>query len=393
LTIDTEVFNEQAQASGEMQLSCRLYDPAGQQVAVEGLSATCSLTAWEAKKLPLKAKVTAPEQWNAERPRVYRLVAELKGPNGPARIVEQKIGFRQIKVAGNQLLFNGQPLKIRGISRLEAHPLMGRALTREICRRDAELMKAANFNACRATIFPPHASFLDDCDELGIYVEDEGPACWFNMANDLNYGPLYIGIMSEQIERDRNHPSVFLWSLVNESEYGRVMQMTHRYAKASDPTRICSITWAPDDSDLDLAVYHHPITVKRIEDSLAVPKPVFFDECLTPFHGHDYLAFSLDRPHQGPQSGRVNAVLVERRPGAGAGQGHRVLAALSSADAVRRQHLQNARARNCGRYGVGDAGWLAPAPAGILAFQEAVFAHSDRGKATGHPGRWEARRD
>jgi beta-galactosidase len=293
--VDAEVANEQARPAGELKLNCRLYNPAGKQVAVEGLTAKCSLAAWEAKKVRLKAKVTAPEQWNAERPRLYRLVAELKRPDGQIRVLEQQLGFRQIKVDGDQLLFNGKPLKIRGISRLEAHPLMGRALTREMCRRDVELMKVANFNACRATIFPPHSCMLDDCDELGIYVEDEGPACWFERKDDLSYGLLYVGIMSEQIERDRNHPCVFLWSLVNESEYGSVIQMTHHYAKASDLTRVCSMTFAPDNSDLDLAVYHHPVSLQRIHAASSVPKPAFFDECLTPFHGHDYLAYYLDQ--------------------------------------------------------------------------------------------------
>ncbi len=170
---------------------------------------------------------------------------------------------------------------------------MGRALTPEIDRLDVELMKEANFNMIRATIAPPHPASLDYSDELGLYVENEGPTCWGNHADDLRYATVYQGVMCEYLERDRNHPCVVDWSICNESNYERAFWMTQRKMKSIDPTRIYSATFT-NNKDLDVTTYHHPLTLKRIEDSLSDPKPVFFDEVLTPFHGWEDLALFID---------------------------------------------------------------------------------------------------
>ena len=143
---------------------------------------------------------------NAEQPRLYKLVAELAGTaaerNGRPRTVEQPFGFRQIEVKGRVLTINGKPVKYRGVNRLSAHPLMGRAITAEVIRQDAEMIKDANFNMVRATIGPPHPASLNYADELGLYIENEGPACWGKHAQDLRCATLYRGIMCEFLERE-----------------------------------------------------------------------------------------------------------------------------------------------------------------------------------------------
>ena len=137
--------------------------------------------------------VRSPQTWNAEQPRLYTFLAEITDSHGTKNTVEQRFGFRKIAVKGRVLTLNGKPVKFRGISRLDAHPLLGRAVTPEVDRLDMEMIKDANFNLVRATIAPPHPASLDASDELGLYVENEGPACWGNHARDLRYAALYRG--------------------------------------------------------------------------------------------------------------------------------------------------------------------------------------------------------
>jgi hypothetical protein len=291
LAVELDVVNETA-LGNDTELELRLLDPEGKEVGVSGLRSRVSLGPWDRKTLTLKAAIPAPKTWNAEQPRLYKLVAELPNRAGDNSRLEQSFGFRQIAIKGRTLTLNGQPVKIRGISRLDAHPLLGRALTPEVDRQDMRLIKEANFNMVRATIAPPHPAALDAGDHLGLYFENEGPTCWGNHASDLRYAAIYQGIMCQYLERDRNHPCVFDWSLCNESDYGRVFSMAAQKMRRLDPTRVYSATWG--DESLDLEVFHHPISLPRIRDSLNGPKPVFFDEVSGVFHGWMDLALFQD---------------------------------------------------------------------------------------------------
>jgi hypothetical protein len=291
LSVEADVVNEQGKAAAT-ELKFRLFDPQGKELPVPELKTKCPLGPWSRQTVRLRTLVAAPLKWNAEQPRLYKLVAQMAGAGSDKGLVEQPFGFRQIEIKDRVLMLNGKPLKIRGISRLDADPLLGRALTPQLDRRDMEMIKEANFNGVRATIAPPHPASLDAADQLGLYFENEGPTCWGNYAGDLRYAAVYRGIMSEYVERDRNHPCVFDWSICNESDYGRVFSMAHEKMKTLDPTRIYSATWG--DNTLDVDTYHHPITLQRIQESLNASKPVFFDEVITPFHGWRDLALFLD---------------------------------------------------------------------------------------------------
>ncbi len=177
LSVECDAVNQEA-GRGDISINWRLLDPEGRQVAGFISPSHVSLGPWERKTLQLSANVASPQSWNAEQPRLYKLVAELADSQGNKNTVEQAVGFRKIEVKGRRLLLNGRPVKFHGISRLDEHPLLGRALTPEIDRLDMEMIKDASFNMIRATIAPPHPASLDYCDELGIYVENEGPTCW-----------------------------------------------------------------------------------------------------------------------------------------------------------------------------------------------------------------------
>ena len=235
LSLDIELANEQPAPANNVPLRLRLSDPDGSEIETPGLSTNISLDAWDKKRVRLQATVKSPQPWTAETPALYKLAVEING----ATALSQTIGFRQVQINGRVFLVNGKAVKLWGISRLEAHPLEGRALSRRTIKQDMDMTKAVNANAIRMTISPPDPYTLDLADSYGFYVEDEGPFCWAaaETVNDLRFAPLVMGISCEYLERDRNHPSIVLWSLENESSFGRDFLMTHDFFRQSDPTR------------------------------------------------------------------------------------------------------------------------------------------------------------
>ena len=279
LSVDVDLANEQSGAPSQARVEMRLLDPAGKQVKLKGLSAESNVGPWERKRLSLSAPVESPRRWTAETPELYTLVVEVNG----VETIRQPVGFRQIDIKGKVFTINGKPAKLWGISRLEAHPLEGRALSKETIKQDMDMIRAANANAIRMTICPPHPYTLDLCDQYGIYVENEGAYCWTSAeANDLRCAPLIAGISNEYFERDRNHPSVVIWSICNESSYGRGFIITHDLFRKYDPSRPTS---AGQSAHTEIATFHNPTSRQRMIDAAPLPIPVFFDEGIAAFHG------------------------------------------------------------------------------------------------------------
>ncbi len=173
-------------------------------------------------------------------------------------------------------------MKIRGTCRHDAHPLMGRAVTAEHVRRDLRMIKEANLNSLRTSHYPPHPGLLDAADEIGLYVEDEGSFCWAEGTDDLRLTPRIMQMNAELIARDRNHPSVFMWSVCNESSFGYGFRCSHRWVRKADPRRPTS---AATGADLEIATLHNPITVARIREREGTKAPLLFDEAWCIFQG------------------------------------------------------------------------------------------------------------
>ncbi|TXT10381.1 uncharacterized protein COLE_04315 [Cutaneotrichosporon oleaginosum] len=166
------------------------------------------------------------EPWSAEIPRLYE--AELDtGADG--EIIPFKIGFRSVKIEDAQLKVNGRRILFRGANRHEFHPEKGRTLDLETMRQDIVLMKKHNLNAVRCSHYPPHPAFLSLCDEYGLWVIDEGDYETHGFENVKWKGsPAVEDMWTETLvnrtermfERDKNHPSVIIWSLGNEAGFG-----------------------------------------------------------------------------------------------------------------------------------------------------------------------------
>jgi beta-galactosidase len=188
-----------------------------------------------------EAVTVAVEPWSAESPRLYAATVASAGET-----VSLRIGFRTVSIVDGVLLVNGTPLPLRGVNRHEFHPDFGRALPYETMRADVLLMKQHNINAVRTSHYPPHPAFLDLCDEHGLWVVDECDlethgflfAGWrHNPSGEPAWRESYLDRMRRTVERDKNHPSIVLWSLGNESHTGENLAATADWTRSRDASR------------------------------------------------------------------------------------------------------------------------------------------------------------
>lgn len=182
------------------------------------------------------------EPWSAEQPNRYRLVVSLVDAADTVREVTAcTVGFRSIEIRDRELLINGRPVLIRGINRHDFDPDTGRVVTVDQMRADLVLMKQYGFNAVRTSHSPNDPAFYDLCDELGLYVVDEtnfeSHAFILSLCHDPRYAAALLDRGSRMVTRDKNHPSIIMWSLGNESGYGAHHEALAGWIRAYDPTR------------------------------------------------------------------------------------------------------------------------------------------------------------
>ena len=192
------------------------------------------------------------EPWTAERPRLYD--ATVVSSDG-AETIELRLGFRTVEVAGDRFLVNGRRVVLHGMNRHDTHPDLGRGFDEDFVRRDLELMKRHNVNAIRTAHYPPHPRLLDLADELGFWVMLEcdiethafhhggsafnpGTDEWMdNPSEDPAWRATYLDRIERTVERDKNHPSIVMWSLGNESGTGANLAAMADWVHARDPER------------------------------------------------------------------------------------------------------------------------------------------------------------
>ncbi len=282
LEVRLGIANESSRGVEHGELRVSLEDPEGDPVPLTLAPTLFRAGPWSRTDLDLSIPVAAPQCWDAEHPHLYRLRLEILADGRPVQEVVQSTGFRQTDVRGAALLINGAPVKIRGTCHHDQHPLLGRAVTAALERQDVELIKEANLNALRTSHYPPHPALLQACDEVGLYVEDEAPFCWVGISNDLRVVPRILQLTLETVIRDRNHPCVFMWSLCNESEFGRGFERSHEWVRALDPGRP---TGAATSQWLEIATLHNPLAIARIDEHEGLDRPLLFDESLCIFQG------------------------------------------------------------------------------------------------------------
>jgi beta-galactosidase len=203
--------------------------------------------------------VPAVEPWSAELPRLYD--GELATD---AERIPLRIGFRRVAIDAGLLTVNGRRVLLRGVNRHEFHPDRGRALTAATMLDDVLLMKRHNINAVRTSHYPPDPRFLDLCDSYGLYVVDEcdlethgffppGDPIPGNPADEPAWREELVHRMRRMVERDKNHPSIIMWSLGNESGSGRNLGAMAAWARERDPAR--PLHYERDGTYRDVDVY------------------------------------------------------------------------------------------------------------------------------------------
>ncbi|MDX2381682.1 MAG: glycoside hydrolase family 2 TIM barrel-domain containing protein [Acidimicrobiia bacterium] len=180
--------------------------------------------------------------WSAESPERYEVTVDLIDPRGRLRQTErQLVGLRTVEVRDRALLVNGRPIWVFGVNRHEHHPDRGKAVTVADMRRDLEVMRQHNITAIRTSHYPNDSTFYDLCDELGFYVVDEANieshAYEQSLCDDPRYRATWLDRGARMVQRDRNHPSVIIWSLGNESGYGSHHDALAGWIRRTDPTR------------------------------------------------------------------------------------------------------------------------------------------------------------
>ncbi len=190
-------------------------------------------------------QIDNPTSWNAEAPYLYTLEMDVWNEDELIQNLSKKIGIRKIAIYGGELFINKMPVKLRGACHHDVHPLYGRSTNDKLDELDVKLMKEANINFVRTSHYPPSEHFLDMCDQYGIYVEEENAICFLQNQPDMKplntsdepYVSRAVAQLEEMMEKDRDHASVIIWSIGNESKYGTMFKKEYEYAKSHDKTR------------------------------------------------------------------------------------------------------------------------------------------------------------
>lgn len=220
--------------SGEAPLAWRFYAPDGALLGEGGTAASHAVIS-----LP---RVDAPRLWSDEDPVLYRLEMECSGEHFCL-----PVGLRRVEICGGVVYFNGKKAKIRGVNRHDSHPQLGYVTTPEHMERDLLLMKRHNINAVRCSHYPSDPRFFGMCDRLGLWIIDETDLethgfivtpDWGMTTNAPAWEAAYLDRAVRMLERDKNHPSVFMWSVGNESGEGINHRRQIEYFRRRDPSRL-----------------------------------------------------------------------------------------------------------------------------------------------------------
>jgi len=258
LVIEAEIRNLTGRERA-YSLQARLLDPAGQVIADLGAAGEPSLPGQPARSV-VRKKIANPLQWSAETPNLYKLLLTLKDEKDTVLEVRScRVGFRSVEIRNAQLLVNGQPIYVKGVNRHEHDPDTGHTISRDSMIRDICLMKQNNINTVRTCHYPNAPLWYDLCDEYGLYLIDEanieshgmgyGPE---TLAKDPAWAAAHLDRTERMVERDKNHPSVIIWSLGNEAGDGPNFQAASAWVHRRDASRPVHYEQAKQEPHTDI---------------------------------------------------------------------------------------------------------------------------------------------
>ncbi len=238
LTVDVKNHLSKEQ---KVQISYKLYN--SNKVSI--VSETKSISVKNQETVNFKNSIPKVKQWSAEQPNLYTLVIELKDKKRKVQeVTSLKIGFRSVEIKNGLLLVNGQVITLKGVNTQETDPETGHVMSEEMIMKDIKLWKENNINAVRLSHYPRTRRFYELCDIYGIYVVDEANIeshgmyyGKYSLAKNTDWEKQHTDRMIRMVERDKNHPSVIIWSMGNEAGNGVNFVKGYAAIKEHDKTK------------------------------------------------------------------------------------------------------------------------------------------------------------
>lgn len=285
--ITTDVEKDSVAVKLDMHFS----EPVETKVTIEDKYGAVVARGEAAENGVLELTVLNPVLWNAENPYLYQVILTM-----PDEVIVDRIGFRTIEIKDKVVYFNGEKIKFRGVNRHDSDPETGFVIDARQIKKDLMLMKQHNFNAIRSSHYPNAPYFYQMCDEYGFMVIDEadieahGPFMLYRkedtdqnrfqhwnekIADDPAWEKAIVDRVRLMVQRDKNRPSIIMWSMGNESAYGCNFEKALAWTKKFDPDRITQYESARyrnydityDYENLDLYSRMYP-SLQEIEDYL-----------------------------------------------------------------------------------------------------------------------------
>lgn len=302
LQIDVEFENYFEETVNDYTFEAKLFDAENKGVNHQGIAEAIHISEQHTCSIQTNTFVENPNKWSAEQPYLYTLVLYVKDSSG--RIVEtvsSKIGFRVFELKDGLMKINGERIVFKGVNRHEFSVDKGRAIDFDDMLHDVLLMKQHNINAVRTSHYPNHPYFYELCDYYGLYVIDETNlethGTWRYGQQELEetvpgsrpeWTANVIDRCNSMFQRDKNHPSIVIWSLGNESFGGDNFLHMHQFFKENDPTRLVHYEGvfhyraSNDASDMESTMYIRPHMVEQYaldaQDSDTQAKPYIICE-------------------------------------------------------------------------------------------------------------------
>ncbi len=232
----------------------------------------------------LREEIGKVNLWSAEIPYLYRLYIRVYDAAGNlVEVVPQSVGFRKFEMIDKVMHINGKRIVFKGVNRHEFNPRRGRAVTKEDMLWDVRTIKQNNMNAVRTSHYPNQSLWYELCDEYGLYVIDEMnlethgswqklgavEPSWVIPGDKPEWHDIVMDRAISMVERDKNHPSILIWSCGNESHGGEVIYKVSQYFKSADPTRMVHYEGVfhdrrfNDTSDMESRMYAKPADIEE----------------------------------------------------------------------------------------------------------------------------------
>ena len=257
LDLEIELSNN-TKTNKDISVVVELYHPSGKRILLK--TEQLDIGSNSSKTHQFKKIITNVQPWSAEIPNLYTIQITIKNRDKVVTSVADEIGFRNVEIENGQLLVNGKPILIKGVNRHEHDSKTGHVISKALMEEDIRLMKEYNINTVRTSHYPADPYWYDLCDRYGLYVIDEANIESHGMGyhpdrtlgNNSDWELAHLTRVKRMVERDKNHPSIILWSMGNEGGDGVNFVACSEWIKGRDPSRPVHYERAGEKDHVDI---------------------------------------------------------------------------------------------------------------------------------------------